>query len=572
MNKYLKYFLVTVSCGAVFFFLGEPFRNFLKLTEITEVRPTSAFPLVFGIAFGFCGTLGCAIGNLIADLINGYTANIFIPGFILQILYGYLPVLLFNHLRRNDKNKFQLDRIYKVIQFILISLVDSAFCAFYLWTLMHIVFGSPIFDLGFLNTFLNQIIFFIVIGIPSLCVFSIVKQKKENKKLGNKNYIFFSLNEKLILFFLGASIVISIFASIAAYYIFLPKYREDPISLWSFVYLVCGLSLFICLLPSIIFLYYMEVSVSKPIERLSSTAKDFGKESNIHLEIAKILMKCKKYLYFSSEIGDLARSYNSMANELGTYVDNLAAATKENEKIATQLNIATAIQLGALPKPHVFEGIDLFSTMKPALEVGGDFYDFFMIDDTHLAMVTADVSGKGVPAALFMMQSMIVIRSNLKQTCNPATALINANNDICSSNPMEMFVTVFACILDLKTNILTFANAGHEKPAICKKDGDFELLKTKNGFVVGGYPGFKYVNETLQLSQGDIFFTYTDGIPEAINEKNEGFGNERLVFSLNKYKTENLENLCNGMYESLEKYAGNAPQFDDVTMMAIKIK
>ncbi|MBQ0051970.1 MAG: SpoIIE family protein phosphatase [Treponema sp.] len=572
MKKYLKYFLITVLCCAIFFFLGEPFRNFLKLSETTEVRPTSAFPLVFGIAFGIWGTLGCAIGNLIADISSGYPPIVFIPGFFIQILYGYLPALLYRYLRRHDNNKLQLDRVYKIIQFLLLSLVDSLFCAFMIWGLTHLIFGSPVFGLGFWNTFFNQMIFFIVIGIPFMCFVSVKKQNRENRILKDKTYIFFSINEKMILFFLGFSIIISVMASVAGYYIFYPKYGSDPITLWSYVYFVCGSALFLCLCPSLIFLHYVEKNVSTPLERLSTTAKNFGRESDIHLEIEKILMKCSKYLMFSTEIGDLSRSYSIMATELGEYVDNLSAATAEKEKNATQLKIATEIQLGALPAPLVFADLDLYATMKPALEVGGDFYDFFMIDDRHLAVVVADVSGKGVPAALFMMVSKIILKKNLKMGLSPAEALTTTNQELCEKNPAEMFVTCFCGVLDLDSKLFTYANAGHEKPAIARNGGVFELEKINSGFVLGGMDGIKYKQGEIQLEKGDIMFNYTDGIPEAMSPRNEEFGNDRLLQTLNASRDKTLSEIAEDMFKAIETFNDTAPQFDDITMLMFKIK
>lgn len=572
MKKILKYALITIICCAVFFLLGEPFRHFFKLSETTEVRPVAALPLMFGISFGFFGTLGCAIGNLIADIMSGYPASIFIPGFFIQLAYGYLPVLIFNRLHRHDENKYELDRIYKLIQFFIIVLVDSAFSALLVFTLLRIVFGTPIFGLGFWNTFCNQLIFFIIIGIPFLCVASVLKQWKTNRINSRKSVISFSLNEKFILYFLGFSILISIMASGAAYENFYPKYGNDPMTFWSYVYFVCTATLFLSLCPSIIFLYFMERNVSKPLERISSTASAFGREEDIHLEIEKILMKCRKYLYFTTEIGDLARSYTKMANELESYVDNLSKATAEKEKNETQLKIATGIQLGSLPDPLELSEIDLFATMKPALEVGGDFYDFFKIDETHLAVVIADVSGKGVPAALFMMASKIILGKNLKMGLCPADALTQTNQELCVKNPAEMFVTCFCGILDLETKIFTYANAGHEKPAICRNGESFAFEKVNPGFVLGVMPGFKFTQEDIQLKKGDIFFTYTDGVPEAMNPSNEEFGNDRLISILNESKEKPLSQAAENLFSSISDFNDTAPQFDDITMLMFRIK
>lgn len=572
MNRILKFFLITILCGALFFCLGEPCRLFLKLSETTEVRPVCAFPLIFGITFGFFGTFGCAVGNLISDIISGYSLPICVLGFIIQIAYGYIPVIVYKHMRRNDENKYQLDCVYKLGQYLLLIIFDSIFCAFMIFGVVHFFYGTPLFCLGFFNTFCNQLIFFIIIGIPYLCISSVIAQWRKNRKNSGNEVISISLNEKFILYFLGFSILISIMASMGAYQIFLPKHGNNPMVFWSYVYFVCAGALFFSLCPSIVFLFYMEKNISKPLERLSSTAKSFGKENDIHLEIEKILMKCRKYLYFTTEIGDLARSYTKMAQELENYVDTLSKATAEREKNATQLKIATDIQLGVLPKPVFLDEIDLYATMKPAYEVGGDFYDFFKIDDSHLAVVIADVSGKGVPAALFMMASKIILGNNLKNGLSPSEALTNANQELCENNPAEMFVTCFCGVLDLTTNIFTFANAGHEKPAIYRNGENFNLEKINSGFVLGGLPGIKYKQEELQLEKGDVIFTYTDGIPEATNSKNEEFGKERLISTLNASKNAPLETIATDILKAVSDFNDTAPQFDDITMLMFRIK
>lgn len=182
MNKYLRAFLITITCCALFFLCGEPFRDILKLSEGTEVRPVAAFPLLFGIAFGFWGTFGCAIGNLISDCIDGYPPICIFFGFLIQLAYGYLPALAFNYLRRHDQNKYRLNRVSKIVQYLIIILIDSLLSSYLVWTLIHLVFAPPEFGLGFWNTFFNQLMFFIILGIPVLCFFSVVKQLRENKK------------------------------------------------------------------------------------------------------------------------------------------------------------------------------------------------------------------------------------------------------------------------------------------------------------------------------------------------------------------------------------------------------
>lgn len=288
-------------------------------------------------------------------------------------------------------------------------------------------------------------------------------------------------------------------------------------------------------------------------------------------KLEEISNKCEKYLKYTTEIGALSRSYVDMSRKIDDYLNHIMAMTAEKQKEHTALEIATAIQLAALPKPLHSKRFENYAMMDPALEVGGDFYDFFFIDEDHIALCIADVSGKGIPAALFMMVSKIILRHNLMNGYSPAEALVRTNQEICENNTVDMFVSILCGVLDLKTNVLTFCNAGHEKPALLKKGKEFYLAQIKSFFVVGGMPGIKYQNFELQMEPGDIMFTYTDGIPEAMNENNEEFGNDRMLAALNASKDKPLEQLCKDVREAVRTHAGKAPQFDDITMVAFRI-
>ena len=239
-----------------------------------------------------------------------------------------------------------------------------------------------------------------------------------------------------------------------------------------------------------------------------------------------------------------------------------------------ELNTATQIQNSMVPTifpafPEKSE-FDVYGAMFTAKEVGGDFYDFFLIDDKHLALVMADVSGKGVPAALFMMASKILINDRAVMGGTPAEILQFVNDRICGSNKADMFVTVWLGILDITTGKITAANAGHEYPVIRQNGGDYELVKDKHGFVVGGLAGVKYKNYEINLSPGDSLFLYTDGVPEAINIDEEQFGTERMVAALNKNPGEAPRQLLATVRNEVSAFAGDAEQFDDITMLCLK--
>ncbi|MCR5060592.1 MAG: serine/threonine-protein phosphatase [Saccharofermentans sp.] len=236
--------------------------------------------------------------------------------------------------------------------------------------------------------------------------------------------------------------------------------------------------------------------------------------------------------------------------------------------------MATRIQAETLP--NIFpafperDDFNIHASMNPAKEVGGDFYDFFLIDDTHLGLVMADVSGKGVPAALFMMVSKILIQNIAMMGNSPAEVLRFVNNQLCMDNHEDMFVTVWYGCLDLETGVLEAANAGHEYPILKYPDGRFELIKDKHGLVIGAMEGAKYRSYELQMEPGSKLFLYTDGVPEATNANNELFGTDRLVQALREKETGTPKEILAQVDSVVKDFVKDAPQFDDLTMLCIE--
>ncbi|MCR5836939.1 MAG: SpoIIE family protein phosphatase [Lachnospiraceae bacterium] len=302
-----------------------------------------------------------------------------------------------------------------------------------------------------------------------------------------------------------------------------------------------------------------------PVQTITKEASRFAEENILSEHKLSEVIKNK------DEIGMLAKSIDKMEEQIHSYIDNITQITAEKERISTELSLATAIQEGMLPNvfppfPEHTE-FDLYASMSPAKEVGGDFYDFFLIDDDHLCMVMADVSGKGIPAALFMMASKIILANNVLMNQSPAEVLEKTNNMICSNNKMEMFVTVWLGILEISTGKVTAANAGHEYPIIMKPNGEFELLKDKHGFVIGGMSGIKYSNYEFVMEAGSKLFLYTDGIPEATNGDKELFGTDRTLEALNAKTDGRPEDVLHHVRSVIDEFVGEAEQFDDITML-----
>ncbi len=261
-------------------------------------------------------------------------------------------------------------------------------------------------------------------------------------------------------------------------------------------------------------------------------------------------------------------------NDISESINDMVESLKEKERIGSELGVASKIQAAMLPCifpafPNQDE-FDIYATMQPAKEVGGDFYDFFLVDNDHLALVIADVSGKGVPAALFMVITKTLLKSCAQTGASPAEVLVKVNQQICENNAEEMFVTAWMGILELSTGKLTCANAGHEYPALRRANGMYELVKDKHGLVLGGMEMARYKEYELQLNPGDDLYIYTDGVVEATNADNELFKTERMLTALNAEADLSPRELLPSVKKHIDTFVGTAPQFDDITMLSLR--
>ena len=306
----------------------------------------------------------------------------------------------------------------------------------------------------------------------------------------------------------------------------------------------------------------------KPVKMIIREAVRFAKENTA------VDSKTLHDISSITEIRDLGSSVAKMEKDTLQYMNNLMHVTAERERIDTELSLATRIQANMLP--NIFPAFpdrtefDIHASMTPAKEVGGDFYDFFLIDDDHLGLVMADVSGKGVPAALFMMMAKILLYNYAMMGGTPHEVLERLNATICKNNDDSMFVTVWFGIYTISTGKITAANAGHEYPIVKHGDAGFEIMKDRHGFVIGGMSGLKYRDYEFNLEPGDMLFLYTDGVPEATDTSGNMFGTERLLETLNKVSDGSAKDLLEVVRTDVEHFVGTAPQFDDLTMLAIK--
>ncbi|MCR5582119.1 MAG: PP2C family protein-serine/threonine phosphatase [Eggerthellaceae bacterium] len=277
-----------------------------------------------------------------------------------------------------------------------------------------------------------------------------------------------------------------------------------------------------------------------------------------------------------NELENLAETLARMEHNEILYVDKIAQATAEREREEAELLMAARIQESALPR--VFPAFpdrpefEIYASMSPAREVGGDFYDFFLVDDDHLCMVIADVSDKGIPAALFMMTSKTTIANHVRMGKSPAEALDAANKAICESNDTGMFVTVWVAILEISTGQLTASNAAHEYPVVQRPNGAFSLYRDRHAVMVGVLEEAQYSDYKMVLRPGSKLFVYTDGVPEATNADEDMFGLDRMVDALNEHKDATPEQVLTNMRRSVDAFVKDAPQFDDLTMLCLEYR
>ena len=306
--------------------------------------------------------------------------------------------------------------------------------------------------------------------------------------------------------------------------------------------------------------------IVRPLEHMTNRVRSLGGKN--------LQFQMEEEYRTGDEIEVLAESFSALSAKTLQYVDQVKRVTAEKERIGAELTMANAIQRSQLPRlfppfPNRHE-FNLFATMKPAKEVGGDFYDFFMVDNDHVALVMADVSGKGVPAALFMMVTRMLIKSRLQSGESVAEALTNVNRQLCENNELGYFVTVWLAVLEISTGKGVAVNAGHEHPVLRRSGGKYELILYRHSLAVAAMDGVRFRQHEFQLCPGDSFFVYTDGVTEATNGEHELFGTDRMLEALNKEPDAEPDQLLKNVMDDIHRFMDGEDQFDDITMMCLK--
>ena len=559
-NSYLKKIAVAIISAIVFFVTTVPFRQLFQVMEVTEVRPAAALNPTCGLLFGFWGALGCALGNLAADIISGYSPLMCVLGFVVQVLFGLIPHLVW----KSFKCQVRLDSSLNVLRYMLMITANSVVIAILLGVAMFITGIGEIFSMTTLMLFHNNFVFGVVLGIPIILVYTRIKLKK----VGGH----FTLNEQFIMIFLFLAILSAVIIGVYAFSE-TSGYVTNLLDLWNGVYIAISTDLILFSAAIVGFLHYGEKNIALPMENLSRAASKYT-ENDSKLNTELLVDTCQQYESLHGEAGEMARAFGKMALDIEHCVDNITRITAEKERIGAELDVATHIQKSMLP--CIFPAFpdrrefDIYATMDPAKEVGGDFYDFFMVDSRHLAIVMADVSGKGVPAALFMVIGKTLIKDHTTPGTDLGAVFTEVNDLLCESNSEQMFITAFEGVLDLVSGEFKFVNAGHEPPFICRAGENYAVHKIRPGFVLAGMEGMRYRSGSITLAPGDKIFQYTDGVTEATNAGNELYGMERLEKVLNANKGKKPTELLPMVKEDIDRFVGEAPQFDDITMLCLE--
>ncbi|MGN0412249.1 MAG: SpoIIE family protein phosphatase [Lachnospiraceae bacterium] len=577
-NQYINVCIIFLLSIVLFVGLTMPFRLRLAAADITDLRPITALTPVLGLLFGLPAALGCGVGSLIADCISGYGISYALIGAVQQVVYGMVPWFLWKKLNReHDGNEFRLDSISRMLKFFLVMFMDALLIVLCTGILNHAYAVSDLLSINSIYLFFNSFDSGILFGCPLLIAGHFLQRYLENRENGCKEKIFtFSLNERMILNTIITGVGICIMVGAAVYLTEKMGEAGSSVGIWGRMYLFQTLALNFYFALSMGFMWFTENRIAKPIENLAEVAGKYYVDHATDAQRETMVSACRQYAGDSTEVGDLARSYISMVKDLEAYIDNLRSVTAEKERINAELTLASSIQAHMLPcifpafPEH--DEFEVYATMTPAKEVGGDFYDFYMIDENHLGVVIADVSGKGVPAALFMVIAKTLIKNQAQMGLEVNDVFTVVNRLLCEGNDAGLFVTAWMGILDLTSGVLSFANAGHNPPLLKKKDGSFTYLNTRPGLVLAGMEGIKYRKNEITLDPGDRLFLYTDGVTEATNQDNRLYGTERLNQFLNEHSEENIKEILHGLKQNIEGFVGDAPQFDDITMLILDFK
>ena len=583
---------VFAACFVVYLAVLEGFLAVPQFNDIVQIRPASALGPVLGLFFGLPGVFGCATANLVSDILHEGATPFMLAGyFVIQVMYNGLPRWVWYLVNARSPRPYpRFDSASKTALYMALALVDSVCVnlAVYLF-----VGASPESGPSFATRGLNNVWMLLYIGLPLLYALErspLTPNPPRWIHVPYRNIKKANLTQRFVIWFVIASALLMLLVSVVVIAFASGDEESFQAVVRTMFHEVAILTVPI-FLPMFVFLHILECRFTRPIEVLALDQQTFIERMESDVEQGRrdtciaVDERGTKPRY---EIAELYESTNKMRRDMVGFIERLYNITAERQRTATELDVAKQIQMSAVP--HDFDSLterfalDIAGFMRPAREVGGDFYDVFEVGEHGVAFVIGDVSGKGVPAALFMMRAQSLLRQYLLETEDLGTAFTLANRQLCERNDAMLFVTAFACVVDTTTGEVRYANAGHNPPVL-KQNGRLSYLTCRPGLVLGAMDGVKYSEGSFTCSPGDGLLLYTDGVSEAADEREQLYGEERLLQTLAALdaaaqtgaaaaggapRGSSAQAAVDALAASVDAFAGNAPQADDITMLAFR--
>lgn len=591
------------ACFVAYLAVLEGFLAVPQFNDIVQIRPASALGPVLGLFFGLPGVFGCATANLVSDILHeGATPFMLASYFMIQIMYNGLPRWVWYLVNARSPRPYpRFDSASKTALYMALVLMDSACVnlAVYLF-----VGAPPESGPSFAARGLNNVWMLPYIGLPLLYALErspLTPNPPRWIHVPYRNIKKVNLTQRFVIWFVIASALLMLLVSVLVI-AFASGDEESFQTVVHTMFHEAAILIVPIFLPMFAFLHILERRFTRPIEVLALDQQTFIERMESDVEQGRRDMRIavdERGTKPRHEIAELYESTNKMRRDMVGFIERLYSVTVERQRTATELDVVRQIQMSAVP--HDFDSLterfalDIAGFMRPAREVGGDFYDVFEVGERGVAFVIGDVSGKGVPAALFMMRAQSLLRQYLLETDDLGTAFTLANRQLCERNDAMLFVAAFACVVDTATGEVRYANAGHNPPVL-KQNGKLGYLACRPGLVLGAMDVVKYREGSFACSPGEGLLLYTDGVSEAANAAEELYGEERLLETLARIDASGGEGVpvgsdvqapdvaaaasaatassaqaaVNSLVASVDAFAGEAPQADDITMLAFR--
>ena len=580
--------LVALACFVFDFVLLRVFLGIPAFNIRTLVCPAGGVGPVLGLFFGVPGIAGCATAAALSDALSGADATAWLLRLVTNTAYiASLRLIWFAVYRESSEPHPRLNNAQKIATYMGMS-IAVALIAVLTKGCEDEILGGTLPVMRYITLALNNFVFLIYLGMPlfpvlpkSVRVRIAAGEVEPYRKTPKMN-----LTQRMIIAGLVATVAVIGILNFLYFipYPFYQDYNEIMPDAISGGYALSVIFTFIIFVPTVLGLQYLETHYTRPVERVTRALEAFNERVRAgHVVDAdgRIDMAGAKPL---NEVSDLVRATEQVQADLVDHIERLATVSAERERVSTELDVARRIQMSVIP--HDFNawrkscGLDIYGFMHPAREVGGDFYDVLDLGEGRVGFIIGDVSGKGVPAALFMMRALNELRYQMLACDDLGEALTAANHSLYQTDEVELFVTAFVCVLDTRTGRLTYANAGHNPAWVKRGKGGHEWLVCDPERIIAAFPNHVYREHSISLAPGDGMLLYTDGITEAVSAEREFFGRERLEQAIERVEgiAEELRRPAVDVRQALEfaanqveLFSAGVPQSDDMTMLAFSI-